>query len=163
FCVSTCRSNLLKNPRAEDGLQGWEIVKNGGDGWLTENRGHPDDTVTKCFLTSFRLCLKQQLIDLKERGYSDAFMDLLQPPIRISDWYSPRYDCGSEYQICVELLDQRKNPIRTFQPGRVSFQQWNKEPWCQVSRVTHAVKFFFCSQTYSQRVVVPVCVLLYSR
>ncbi|KAK9981842.1 hypothetical protein ABG768_001366 [Culter alburnus] len=130
------RFNLIKNPRAEDGLQGWKIVQNGGDGWVTENnrRTHPDDPVTKCFVTSFGLCLKQQLIDLKKEGYGDAFMDL-QPPIRISDWCAPRADCGSEYQIHVELLDQRKKLIRSFKPEKVVFQQWNNEPWHQVTHV----------------------------
>jgi len=33
-----------------------------------------------------RLCLKQQLIDLTEEGYSGAFMDQQQPHIKISDW-----------------------------------------------------------------------------
>ncbi|XP_048051093.1 F-box only protein 6-like isoform X2 [Megalobrama amblycephala] len=133
------RSNLIKNPRAKDGLQGWEIVKNGGDGWVTgtNNKPHPDDTVTNCFITSYCLCLKRQLIDLKKEGYSDAFMDLRQPRIRISDWYAPRADCGSEYQICVELLDQNKKPIRSFKPKKIVFQQWNDEPW---RRVTHVFK-----------------------
>ncbi|XP_051737081.1 F-box only protein 44-like [Ctenopharyngodon idella] len=129
--------NLLNNPRADDGLQGWNLIQNGGDRW--EAHGNrctfPDNTVTKCFVTSYMLCLKQQLIDLKKEGYSGAFMDQLQPHIRISDWYTARSDCGSEYQICVELLDQRKNPIRTFQPETVLFEQWNNEPWCQMTHV----------------------------
>ncbi|XP_056097600.1 F-box only protein 44-like [Rhinichthys klamathensis goyatoka] len=134
--TSDPRSNLLKNPRAEDALEGWEIVQNGGDGWVPENNRtpHPDDTVTKCFITSYGLCLKRQLIDLKEKGFSDAFMDL-QPHIKITDWYTPRADCGSEYQICVELLDQGKNPIRTFQPENVRFHYGNGEPWCQMTHV----------------------------
>ncbi|XP_048051071.1 uncharacterized protein LOC125271131 [Megalobrama amblycephala] len=130
------RTNLIKNPRAEDGLQGWGIVENGGDGWVTgtNNKPHPDDTVTNCFITSYGLSLKRQLIDLKKEGYSDAFMDL-QPHIRISDWYAPRADSGSEYQICVELLDQMRNPIRSFKPEKVVFKKGNDEPWRQVTHV----------------------------
>jgi len=39
-----------------DDLQGWEIVQNGGDRWAAEENRKPfpdDDTVTKCFVTSY--------------------------------------------------------------------------------------------------------------
>uniref|UniRef100_A0A8C1YJX1 FBA domain-containing protein n=1 Tax=Cyprinus carpio TaxID=7962 RepID=A0A8C1YJX1_CYPCA len=49
--------------------------------------------------------------------------------------YAPRFDCGCQYEICVELLDQRKKPICTFQPEKVFFEQWNDEPWCQMTHV----------------------------
>ncbi|KAF4110655.1 hypothetical protein G5714_007686 [Onychostoma macrolepis] len=130
------KPNLLKNPSALDGLRGWKIVSSGGDCWvIEENRKPIPDTVTKCFVTSYKLCLKQQLIDLNKEGYSDTFMDQVQPRIKISDWYSPSSLSGSKYQICVELLDQRKNPIKTFQPEKVIFSFGNSEPWCQMSHV----------------------------
>ncbi|XP_051737077.1 LOW QUALITY PROTEIN: uncharacterized protein fbxo44.9 [Ctenopharyngodon idella] len=129
------KSNLLKNPSAQDGLRGWKIVRSRGE-WVTEENRKPlPDTVTKCFITSYGVCLKRQLIDLEKEGYSDAFMDQVQPHIKISDWYAPRFDCGSEYQICVELLDQGKNSIRTFQPEKVIFSFRNSEPWCQMTHV----------------------------
>uniref|UniRef100_A0A672QUE7 F-box only protein 6-like n=1 Tax=Sinocyclocheilus grahami TaxID=75366 RepID=A0A672QUE7_SINGR len=133
YFLTKNRHNLLKNPRAE----GWTIVQNGGDCWVTGGnmKPFPDETVTKCFVTSYGLCLKQQLIDLKKEGYSDAFMDRLQPPIKITDWYAPRYDCGCQYEISVELLDRRKKPLCTFQPEKVFFEQWNHEPWCQMTHV----------------------------
>ncbi|XP_073678758.1 F-box only protein 44-like [Garra rufa] len=90
---------------------------------------------TKCFVTSYELCLKQQLIDLKKEGYSDAFMDQMQPHIKISDWYAPRSDCASEYELCVELLDQRENLISIFQPDKALFLYENDEPWCQMTHV----------------------------
>ncbi|XP_073692952.1 uncharacterized protein [Garra rufa] len=130
------QSNLLKNPSAQDGLRGWKIIRSGGDCWvIEENRKPIPDTVTSCFATSYGLCLKQQLIDLNKEGYSDTFMDQVQPHIKISDWYTPLSVCGSEYQICVELLDERKNPIRTFQPEKVIFSFGNSEPWCQMIHV----------------------------
>ncbi|CAM4681033.1 unnamed protein product [Leuciscus chuanchicus] len=147
YFMSKKRRNLLKNPRADDDFHGWEIVQNGGDHWaIEENRKpFPDDTVTKCFVTSYGLCLKQQLIDLKKEGYNGAFMDHLQPHIKISDWYAPRFDCGCQYEICVELLDERKKNIKSFQPEKVLFQQWNDEPWCQMTHVFkdygHGVRF----------------------
>ncbi|XDV45747.1 hypothetical protein PO909_013789 [Leuciscus waleckii] len=130
------KPNLLKNPSAQDGLQGWKIVRSGGDRWVTEENNKPLlDTVTRCFVTSYELCLKRQLIDLTKEGYSGAFMDQQQPHIKISDWYAPISCCGSEYQICVALLDQWKNPIRTFQPENVIFSFGNSEPWGQMTHV----------------------------
>ncbi|RXN09562.1 F-box only 6-like protein [Labeo rohita] len=138
FCtrLRCTKSNLLKNPSAQDGLRGWKIVPSGGDCWVIEENTKPiPDTVTKCFVTSYGLCLKQQLIDLNEEGYSDSFMDEVQPHIKISDWCASCNDCGSEYQICVELLDERKNSISTFQPEKVMFSFWNGEPWHQMTHV----------------------------
>ncbi|KAF3697161.1 F-box only protein 6 F-box only protein 6b [Channa argus] len=131
------RRNLLKNPRGEDDLNGWEILENGGNEWAVHGlrRPHPDETVQKNFVTSYGMCRKVQLIDLKKEGYSPSFMDDLQPHIRISDWYSPRSDCGCQYEICVELLNERMNTVQKFAPDIVYFEQWNNESWQQMSHV----------------------------
>ncbi|XP_076840254.1 F-box only protein 6-like isoform X2 [Brachyhypopomus gauderio] len=131
------RHNLLKNPSAKENLNGWLILKNGGDLWTVENMfaPHPDDTVTKCFVTSYDLCLKSQLIDLEKEGYNPAFLDDIQPDIIISDWYAPRWDCGSQYEICVDLLNQKKKIVKTFKPDIVTFPQWNDQQWKQMTHV----------------------------
>uniref|UniRef100_A0A673GPN7 Si:dkey-147f3.4 n=1 Tax=Sinocyclocheilus rhinocerous TaxID=307959 RepID=A0A673GPN7_9TELE len=131
---SLTNRNLLKNPVAQEGLKGWEIVANGGDRWVTEGN-KTTFPVTKCFVTSCGLCLKEQLIDLKKEGYGDALMDQQQPHIKISDWYTTLSDCGSEYQICVELLDEKRKPISTFQPEKVFFQKGTIYPWRQMFHV----------------------------
>ncbi|CAB1336469.1 unnamed protein product [Coregonus sp. 'balchen'] len=46
------RHNLIKNPRAEDKLNGWHIMKNGGDQWNIGSVG-PNDTDLKYFVTSY--------------------------------------------------------------------------------------------------------------
>ncbi|XDV45750.1 hypothetical protein PO909_013789 [Leuciscus waleckii] len=136
YFITKKQQNLLKNPSADDGLQGWKIVRSGGDRWVTEENNKPLlDTVTRCFVTSYESCLKQQLIDLTKEGYSGAFMDQQQPHIKISDWYAQRCDCGCEYHICVELLDQKKKPIYTFEPEPVFFSQWNDTKWCEMTHV----------------------------
>ncbi|XP_036447208.1 F-box only protein 44-like [Colossoma macropomum] len=129
--------NLLKNPSADESFSGWEIIQNGGDGWTIERifAPHPDNTVTKCFVTSYHSCLKCQLIDLEKEGYSPAFLDEMQPDIVISDWYAPRRDCGSKYDICVELLNQNQEAIQTFQPESVFFPQWNDQQWKEMKHV----------------------------
>ncbi|XP_005162141.1 uncharacterized protein isoform X1 [Danio rerio] len=137
YFITKKRRNLIKNPKAEDEFNDWMIVQNGGDLWTIEDNGVeiPKHTVSKYFVTSHWLCLKQQLIDLQKEGYSAAFMDHLQPHIKISDWYGPRIDCGCEYQICVELLDQKKKPISTFEPEPVIFPQWSDWQWCEMIHV----------------------------
>uniref|UniRef100_A0A673GQ05 Si:dkey-147f3.4 n=1 Tax=Sinocyclocheilus rhinocerous TaxID=307959 RepID=A0A673GQ05_9TELE len=156
---SLTNRNLLKNPVAQEGLKGWEIVANGGDRWVTEGN-KTTFPVTKCFVTSCGLCLKEQLIDLKKEGYGDALMDQQQPHIKISDWYTTLSDCGSEYQICVELLDEKRKPISTFQPEKVFFQKGTIYPWRQVCRIILTVQLFPCN---CQSLTVPVFVLVYFR
>nr|XP_017209055.1 uncharacterized protein LOC553461 isoform X6 [Danio rerio] len=137
YILNKNRRNLLKNPKAEAGLQGWEIMGNRKACWLMEEnrKPFPDNTVTRCYVAFNGLCLKRQLIDLQKEGYSDTFMDQVQPHIKISDWYEPRFDCGCEYQICVELLDQENKPISTFEPEKVVFHFGNSQPWCQTAHV----------------------------
>ncbi|XP_070695465.1 F-box only protein 6-like [Pempheris klunzingeri] len=131
------RRNLLKNPMGEQKMKGWQILENGGDRWITDRvmMPHPNETVKKNFVTSYGMCKKSQLIDLGMEGYNPLFMDHFQPDIKISDWYAPRWDCGSEYKICVELLDQRKRPIQTFAPEIIYFEQWNDQQWNQMTHV----------------------------
>ncbi|KAF5889174.1 F-box only protein 6-like, partial [Clarias magur] len=130
------RRNLLKNPNAKKTFGFWD---HRCDQWAVENmfKPHPDETVTKCFVTSYGRCIKTQLISLEEEGYSPAFMFEIQPDIVITDWYAPRWDCGSEYQICVELLNPKKEVIHVFQSEKVTFPQCNDQEW---NKITHVFK-----------------------
>ncbi|KAM6929676.1 F-box only protein 6-like [Lycodopsis pacificus] len=131
------RRNLLKNPKGDEKMKNWQILENGGDNWKVEGVmvPHPNETVQQNFVTSYQMCKKSQLIDLAVEGYNPLFMDNFQPDIKVSDWYAPRWDCGSEYQICVELLNQRKKPVHTFAPETVYFEQWNDHQWTQMTHV----------------------------
>lgn len=131
------RRNLLKNTRGEEKMKGWLIKQNGGDGWRVEGVfvPHSNEVVKKNFVTSYRMCTKEQLIDLAKEGYSPAFMDHFKPDIKISDWYAPRWDCGCEYLIVVQLLNAKKQVVQSFTPETVSFQQWNDQQWNQMIHV----------------------------
>ncbi|KAM4736732.1 uncharacterized protein FYW61_004397 [Anableps anableps] len=131
------RRNLLKNPRADAEFQGWVILENGGDMWKIEGLmvQHSNPEVQKNFVTSYRLCRKEQLINLEKEGYSPSFMDKFQPHIRISDWYAPRWDCGSTYVISVQLLNYKKKILQHFNPEPVVFPQWNDQQWHQMVHV----------------------------
>ncbi|XP_034392105.1 F-box only protein 6-like [Cyclopterus lumpus] len=131
------RRNLLKNPKGENKMKNWQILENGGDQWKVEGVmvPHPNEKVQQNFVTSYGMCKKSQLIDLGVEGYNALFMDHFQPGIKISDWYAPRWDCGSEYTIRVELLNQRKKAVQTFAPDTVYFEQWNDQTWNQMTHV----------------------------
>jgi hypothetical protein len=47
-------------------------------------------------------CVKRQTVSLVEKGLSEAFLDS-SPPIRASEWFCARTDCGSVYHLTVPL------------------------------------------------------------
>uniref|UniRef100_A0A8C6UYA9 FBA domain-containing protein n=1 Tax=Neogobius melanostomus TaxID=47308 RepID=A0A8C6UYA9_9GOBI len=107
-----------------EGLQFWELVENGGDGWKVEEIpggcGHkfaPD--ICKHFVTSSRLCRKRQVINLLNNGFSAERLDN-QPLVKIKDWFSGRTDCGCTYQITVCLLDEKQEVMQRFKPKAIT-------------------------------------------
>lgn len=136
YFLTKKRRNLIKNHRAEDNFKHWQILEDGGDHWKAEEVmvPHPNEA-TKNFVTSYGMCWKSQLIDLGSEGYNSALMDNFQPLIKISDWYAPRWDCGSEYKIKVKLLNQEKKVMQTFEPKTIYFKQWNDQQWNQMTHV----------------------------
>ncbi|MED6275260.1 hypothetical protein CHARACLAT_024744 [Characodon lateralis] len=137
YFICKKRRNLIKNPRGEDGFLGWKILESHGDGWKIEGPmvPHPNAAVQKNFVTSYQLCKKEQLINLENEGYTPGFMDEVQPHIRISDWYAPRWDCGSVYEISVALLNHKKKILHKFSPESISFPQWNDQQWHEMVHV----------------------------
>ncbi|XP_041654512.1 F-box only protein 6-like [Cheilinus undulatus] len=137
YFLCKTRRNLLKNPRGEKKMRYWHITDNGGDQWTVKGIRvpHPNKAVKKNFVTSYEICRKMQLIDLVEEGYDPTFMDHIQPDIKISDWYAPRFDCGCEYEIRVELLNSEKEPIQIFAPEIIYLEQWNDQQWHQMTHV----------------------------
>lgn len=61
--------------------------------------------------------------------------------------YAPRWDCGSEYHIIVELLNQKKKPIMKFAPETVYFGQWNDQQWNRVRRKHESIQRYEPHQT----------------
>lgn len=85
--------NLLKNHSGQEGLKKhWVISRQGGDHWRIEKPPVgvpplPDDPVfegkNSCFVTSYSLCSKRQIVDLIAEGLSDVLLDTFQPPIQV--------------------------------------------------------------------------------
>ncbi|KAF7383426.1 hypothetical protein HZH66_012776 [Vespula vulgaris] len=118
--------NLMKNHSGEHGVQKyWKIFTNGGDHWKVENPPLGVPPLPKnvpvfegkeyCFVTSYNNCFKMQLIDLEAEGLSSYVLDVLQPTIVVSEWYSCRWDCPAHYECTVELLRSDNKVMKTFQ------------------------------------------------
>ncbi|KAL3872755.1 hypothetical protein ACJMK2_035959 [Sinanodonta woodiana] len=112
--------NLLRNNNALKGLEHWEILEQGGDGFQVEESPQGSKPISDlikhkregcCWATSHELCEKRQIVDLKDAGYDDSLMDEKKPPIRVREWYCARDDCGCEYHICVRLLNAEKKEL----------------------------------------------------
>ncbi|KAK0142524.1 F-box only protein 6 [Merluccius polli] len=128
---------LITSTFLTEGISGWDILSNMGDGWRVEEvmTPHPNQGATQNFVSSYGPCMKAQLVDLRKKGYNNYLMDKVQPHIRISDWYAPRFDCASEYEMRVELLNKKKEAIHIFAPERVNFEQWNDQNWHEMTHV----------------------------
>ncbi|XP_014613181.1 PREDICTED: F-box only protein 44-like [Polistes canadensis] len=118
--------NLIKNHSGEHGVQKhWKILTDGGDHWKVENppKGVPplpkNDPVfgkkEHCFVTSYNSCFKIQTIDLEAEGLTSYVLDVLQPTIVVSEWYSCRWDCPAHYECTVELIGSDNKMMDTFQ------------------------------------------------
>ncbi|MGH0167991.1 UNVERIFIED_CONTAM: hypothetical protein FKN15_060170 [Acipenser sinensis] len=120
------KKNLIKNPHGAEQFEGWEITENGGSQWRVEElpgdcgKEFPDETVQSYFATSFELCLKKQVLDLRAEGYSEELLDTVQPKITVQDWYAGRSDCGCIYQLCVSLLNESQETVQEFKPDPVT-------------------------------------------
>ncbi|KFO31600.1 F-box only protein 44 [Fukomys damarensis] len=139
YFLCSLRRNLLHNPCAEEGFEFWSLDVNGGDEWKVEDlsreqrKEFPSDQVKKYFVTSYYTCLKSQVVDLKAKGYWEELMDTTRPDIEVKDWFAARPDCGSKYQLCVQLLSSAHTPLGTFQPDPATIQRKSDAKWREVS------------------------------
>ncbi|KAL1776609.1 F-box only protein 44 isoform X1 [Sigmodon hispidus] len=139
YFLRSLQRNLLHNPCAEEGFEFWSLDVNGGDEWKVEDlskdqrKEFPNEQVKKYFVTSYYTCLKSQVVDLKAEGYWEELMDTTRPDIEVKDWFAARPDCGSKYQLCVQLLSSAHAPLGTFQPDPVTIQQKSDAKWREVS------------------------------
>ncbi|XP_071497127.1 uncharacterized protein [Diadema antillarum] len=115
--------NLIKNGSAQDShgnqeMQNWVVTANGGEGWTVGKKSEDETYVPSqleqtegrgetFFCTSSEWCAREQVIDLLAEGFTEDFLDEVQPPIFVSTWYAGQFDCGTEYQMSAELL---RNP-----------------------------------------------------
>ncbi|XP_019367092.1 PREDICTED: F-box only protein 6-like, partial [Gavialis gangeticus] len=139
YFLCRLRRNLLRNPRAEEKFKHWRLDSNEGDKWKVEylpgthGTRFPGPDARKYFVTSYGLCLKSQIIDLKKEGYWEELMDKCRPDITVSDWYAARFDCGCRYQLQVQLLSADHLVLEEFCPEPVIIDQWSDAKWKEMS------------------------------
>ncbi|KAM6216908.1 F-box only protein 6-like [Rhynchocyon petersi] len=139
YFLCSLRRNLLRNPCAEEDLRFWQIDSNGGDRWTVESlpgehgTNLPDPNVKKYFVTSYEMCLKSQLVDLKAEGYWEELLDTFRPDIVVKDWFAARADCGCSYHLRVHLTSADYIVLASFEPPPVVIKQWNDAKWTEVS------------------------------
>lgn len=139
--------DLSRTKQPEQSRRG---VGGGGHGWVVEEV--PADYVTitgtsevmkenegltSCYVTSFEWCCREQWVDLERAGFSREILDTLQPIIEITEWYCARGDCGSIFNLRVDLLDDTNKHMYTKESNRSFFfsketAQWQGSKWHKV-------------------------------
>ncbi|XP_046371632.2 F-box only protein 6-like [Haliotis rufescens] len=147
FFFNPYTRNLIKNPCAQEGLQHWKVMQNGGSRFKvqTESHGSQDVALTnmnqewsgpiiKKWATSYGACEKVQTIDLWDEGVVAEVLDQIKPPIYISEWYTARTDCACHYELEVNLLsgDRKQLDKFTFEDD---IPQWTAGEWTKVEHV----------------------------
>ena len=74
-------------------MKSWNLESSLGQGWTVENPPHDVEDLPKpwighpsCFVTSYGLCSKEQLIVLKDHGFTDEIMDHIKPEFEVHEW-----------------------------------------------------------------------------
>lgn len=83
--------NFIKNHSGRYGIRYWNVLSEGGDGWIVEcpPKGALPLPITDnvfegkehCFATSYYSCSKEQTIDLLSQGLLPELLDEIQPTI----------------------------------------------------------------------------------
>lgn len=131
---------VLVNGAADDGLDGWQLTANGGDGWVVQSGYSGAIGYGHNFAASFAWCRKQQVIDLVGQvGLTPAFLDIA-PPITITDWVAAPAPDGEEqasaYQLTASLLNEAGTPVKTVTTGTVTLPPAGPQPQWQRYQIT---------------------------
>ena len=102
------------------------VVITGSSEMMKENEG-----LTSCYATSYEWCCREQWVDLERAGFSRIILDTLQPIIEITEWYCARGDCGSIFNLRVDLLNERMHKNESFSFSKET-AQWQGSQWHKV-------------------------------
>ncbi|XP_029674853.1 F-box only protein 44-like [Formica exsecta] len=151
--------NLLKNHSGEELDNNWNILSDGSSRWTVENPpiGVPELPLTEpifegkqyCFAMAFYnfsyreivggFGLKKQVVDLVAEGFHPHILDVLQPPIVISEWYSCQNGYSAIYECLIELLgvEEKDNAVKVLDLFRFSdaIKGERQNKWQYISRI----------------------------
>ncbi|XP_075244671.1 F-box only protein 44-like [Convolutriloba macropyga] len=71
-----------------------------------------------CFVTSYRLGIRVQVLNFSKYSIREGVMELLKPTINYSQWVSSRHDCGCEAELSIQV----KSGLWTMKPDPLD---WN--------------------------------------
>lgn len=103
--------NLLSNPGAENAYTDWTEVDNGGQGWdvKVSSEAHSGNAF---WAPSYLPCKLKQNVSLRNRGLTDAQLDLA-PPISMGAFVHAGSFCGGPIFIYAEFLDETGSVLST--------------------------------------------------
>ena len=118
----------------------------GGDKWSVEETISAQDPrnagvfkenggSSKNYVTSYEWCCREQVVELAEFGFLPQILDQLQPTIAVSEWFCAREDCGSIFQIRVDLLDENRRSIQRFETTRRTERGGGQLGWRKVEHL----------------------------
>nr|CAD7261800.1 unnamed protein product [Timema shepardi] len=139
--------NLIKNGCGQNKFSHWTIHSNGGNKWDVERTPLGCEPVPSevgadsCFVTSYQLCSKQQLVDLRVEGVPPQIMDELKPCITVSEWgeYAGRFDCSCVYEMHIKLLNSHRSPLEEYQQQK-SMHAGENVDWRKISNTFNNYK-----------------------
>lgn len=132
--------SVLADGAAEDGLAGWQITANGGDGWAVQSGYSDAIDYAHNFAASYAWCRKQQTVDLVgQAGLTAAFLDTA-PDITVTDWVAAPAPDGetlpSSYQLTAQLLDGAGAPMKEVTTGVLTLPPVGPKPQWHRIQVT---------------------------
>lgn len=113
--------------RDRDQRRDWH--QGGGNGWTLQEEGISFEALQdncgslKNYATSYEWCCREQVVDLRRSGFTGEVMDSLQPAIEVWEWFAARWDCGSVFNLRVDLLTEKRKVLKTYECSRET-EQW---------------------------------------
>ncbi len=136
---------VLLNGAANDNLEDWTIISNGGAGWSVQQHYASPIQYTNNFAVSNGWCKKSQLIDLvNDVGLATDFLDQ-SPGITIKDFIAVMYpsttSSKAQYYLNIELRDKNHNVIKRVNSGNIPLTEATGQS--ATSLDWEGVSFFF--------------------
>ncbi|CAM1326902.1 Uncharacterised protein g9352 [Pycnogonum litorale] len=113
--------NLILNPSGMKKFEHWKVYDSSDTTWSVERPPIGCQPVPKkagndnsCFVTSYIKGTKKQIVNLNECEIPKSLINYFNPKIYVCDWIASRWDCGSKYELTVQLLGANGKQLESF-------------------------------------------------
>jgi endo-beta-N-acetylglucosaminidase D len=131
FWIGKSRTELLH--QSYD-LKDWNIIENGGDGWLISTEGHNGHDA---YVTSYQYCRKSQTVDVSKYTNNDSF--------DLSVYYrgtGPNY--SDKFYVKMELRDENNNVVCAYDSGElIASEKWQRLTYHMVRPKGTSCKYLY--------------------